>query len=98
MRPFHQFIMGRGIKLIKYVSRKSLAIIILISSMLGGMAVTLSTIYLSLKLPGFIPLDKEYLAYFIVSFLIGGACWIFYARHFNRACPIDLDTELNKWQ
>lgn len=97
MRPLHQFVLGKGIKLVKYVNRKSLAIVLLITSMLSGMAVTLSTIYLSLKLAGFVPLGKEYLGFFIVSFIVGGALWIFYARHFNRACPIDLDQELNKW-
>jgi len=91
MRPLHQFIMGKGISLVKYVNRKSLAIILLLSSMIGGMAITLSTIYLSLKLAGFIPLGETGIVIFIASFLVGSVLWIFYARKFNRVCSIGLD-------
>ena len=91
MRPLHQFIMGKGISLVKYVNQKSLAIILLLSSMIGGMAITLSTIYLSLKLAGFIPLGEKGIVIFIASFLVGSVLWIFYARKFNRVCSIGLD-------
>ena len=91
MRPLHQFVISKGIKLVKYVSHKSLAIVLLISSMLSGMAVTLSTIYLSLDLTGFVPLGKTHMGVFVVSFIIGAMFWVLYARRFNLACPIDLD-------
>ena len=91
MRPLHQFIMGKGISLVKYVHQKSLAIVLLITSMMGGMAITLSTIYLSLKLTGFIPLGEKGIVTFVASFLVGGVLWIFYARRFNKVCSIGVD-------
>ena len=91
MRPLHMFIMGKGISLVKYVHQKSLAIVLLITSMLGGMAITLSSIYLSLKFAGFIPLGEKGMVIFIVSFLVGSVFWIFYARRFNRVCSIGLE-------
>jgi len=91
MRPLHQFIMGKGISLVKYVTHKNLAIMLLICSMLGGMAVTLSTIYLALKLTGFIPLGELEIIIFITSFLVGSVLWIFYARRFNKVCSIGVD-------
>jgi len=91
MRPLHMFIMGKGISLVKYVSHKSSAIVILFSSMLGGMAITLSTIYFTLNLAGFIPLEEKSVIVFIVSFLAGSVFWIFYARRFNRVCSIGAD-------
>jgi len=91
MRPLHMFIMGKGISLVKYVSLKPLAIALLLTSMLGGMAITLSTIYLSLKLTGFIPLGEKGVIIFIASFLMGSVLWILYARRFNRVCSIGLD-------
>jgi len=91
MRPLHQFIMGKGISLVKYVHQQSLAVVLLITSMLGGMAITLSTIYLSLKLTGFIPLGETGIVIFVVSFLVGGGLWILYARRFNKVCSIGLD-------
>jgi len=59
--------------------------------MLSGAAITLSTVYLSLKLTDLIPLEKDQMAFFIVSFLAGGIFWVLYARRFNRTCPLDLD-------
>ena len=91
MRPLHMFIMGKGISLVKFVNQKPLAIMLLLTSMLGGMAITLSAIYLTLKLAGFIPLDEKGMIIFIISFLAGGALWILYARRFNRVCNIGLD-------
>jgi len=91
MRPLHQFVMGKGISLVKYVSHKNLAIVLLISSMLGGMAITLSTIYLTLKLTGYIPLGEQGIIIFVVSFLVGSVLWIFYARRFNKVCSIGAD-------
>lgn len=88
MRPLHQFIMGKGISLVKYVHQQSLAIVILLSSMIGGMIVTLGTIYLTLNLASFIPLGEKGMAVFIISFLVGGGLWILYARKFNRVCSI----------
>jgi len=91
MRPLHMFIMGKGISLVKYVSKKPLAIMLLLTSMLGGMAITLSTIYLTLKFTGFIPLGETEIIIFIISFLVGSIFWILYARRFNRVCNIGLD-------
>jgi len=90
MRPLHLFIMGKGISLVKYVHQKNLAIVLLITSMLGGMAITLSTIYLSLKFTGFIPLGEKGIIIFIVSFLAGSVLWILYARRYNKVCNIDV--------
>jgi hypothetical protein len=90
MRPLHLFILGKGIGLVKQVNSKPLAILLFFGSMLSGMGVTIGTIYLCLKLAGFVPLG-EYLNTFIVSFIVGGTFWVLYARKFNRACPIDLD-------
>lgn len=91
MRPLHMFIMGKGISLVKYVTKKPLAIMLLLTSMLGGMAITLSTIFLALKLAGFIPLGEMEIIIFIASFLVGSVLWIFYARRFNRVCSIGIN-------
>ena len=91
MRPLHMFIMGKGISLVKYVHQKQLAIVLLIASMLGGMAITLSTIYLTLEFAGFIPLGETGIIIFITSFLVGSVFWIFYARRFNKVCSIGVD-------
>jgi len=91
MRPLHMFIMGKGISMAKYLTYKPFAIVLLITSMLGGMVVTLSTIYLSLKLTGFIPLGEKGIVIFVSSFLVGSVFWIFYARRFNKVCSIGAD-------
>lgn len=88
MRPLHMFIMGKGISMAKYLTYKPLVIVLLITSMLGGMATTLFIIYLSLKLTGFIPLDEQSIVTFVASFLVGSVFWIFYARRFNKVCSI----------
>ena len=89
MRPLHLFVLGKGIAVVKRIDNKTLAILLFFGSMLTGMAVTIGSIYLALKLAGFIPLG-EYLNTFIVSFIVGGGLWVLYARKPNRACPIDL--------
>jgi len=91
MRPLHMFIMGKGISMAKYLTYKPLAIVLLITSMLGGMAITLSTIFLSLKFFGFIPLGEKGIVIFIASFLVGSVLWILYARRFNKVCSIGVD-------
>ena len=88
MRPLHMFIMAKGISMAKYLTYKPLVIVLLIASMMGGMATTLFTIYLSLKLTGFIPLNEQSIVTFVASFLVGSVVWIFYARRFNKVCRI----------
>jgi hypothetical protein len=56
---------------------------------LSTLAVTFYTIYLSLKLSGFIMLT-EHAPTFVVSFVGGGTLWVIYAKLFNRGCSIDL--------
>ena len=89
-RPLNMFVFGGIVSLVKYLRSKPLIILLMLSAMLTTMAVTLSTIYLCLKFAGFIPL-AEHTPAFVVSFLIGGALWVIYAKLFNHQCRIDLD-------
>ena len=90
MRPFNMFVFGKAVSLTKYTDSKPLIVLLLFGSMLTTMAVSISTIYFSLKLSGFIPMG-EHLPTFLVSFIVGGALWVIYARKFNVSCSIDLD-------
>lgn len=88
-RPLNMFVFSNVVSLEKYTQRKSLAILLILTAMLSTLAVTFSTIYLSLKLSGFIPL-ADHTTTFIVTFFIGGTLWVIYAKLFNRECRIDL--------
>ena len=88
-RPLNMFVFGNVVSLEKYIRRKTLVILLMITAMLITLAVTFSTIYLSLKLSGFIPL-AEHTPTFVVSFFVGGTLWVIYAKLFNRGCSIDL--------
>jgi len=92
MRPLNMYVFGTAVSLMKYTDRKPLVILIMLSSMLSALAVTIATIYFSLKLAGFIPLT-EHAPTFVVSFFVGGVLWVIYAKLFNRGCHIDLDQE-----
>ena len=92
MRPLNMFVFGAVVSLVKYIRSKPLIILLMLTSMLTTIAVTISTIYLSLKLAGFIPL-AENTPTFVVSFFIGGTLWVIYAKLFNHQCRIDLDQE-----
>ena len=92
MRPLNMFVFGAVVSFVKYIRNKPLIILLMITSMLTTIAVTISTIYLSLKLAGFIPL-AENTPTFVVSFFIGGTLWVIYAKLFNHQCRIDLDQE-----
>ena len=89
MRPLNEFVLGKAISLQKYIVRKPLLVLLMITSILSAFAVTISTIYLALKLSGFIPLG-EHIPTFVVSFFVGGALWVIYAKKTNRVCRIDL--------
>ena len=90
MRPLNMLVFGKVVTIVKYTNRKPLVILLLFTSMLTAIAVTMSTIYLSLKLSGFIPL-AEHTPTFVVSFFVGGTLWVIYAKLFNRECRIELD-------
>ena len=90
MRPLNEFVFGNVASLLKYTSSKPLIILLFITSILATFGVTISTIYLSLKLSGFIPLAGN-TPTFVVSFFVGGALWVIYAKKTNRVCRIDLD-------
>ena len=88
-RPLNMFVFGTVVSLVKYLRSKPLIILLMLASMLTTMAVTIATIYLSLKLAGFIPLAEQ-TPTFVVSFFVGGTLWVVYAKLFNRGCSIDL--------
>jgi hypothetical protein len=88
-RPLNMFVFGKVVSLEKYIRRKPLLILLIVTAMLTTLAVTFSTIYFSLKLSGFIPL-AEHTPAFVVSFIVGGTLWVIYAKLFNRGCRIDL--------
>ncbi len=88
-RPLNMFVFGKVVSLEKYIRRKSLVILLIFTAMASTLTVTFSTIYLSLKLSGFIPL-AENVPTFVVSFFVGGTLWVIYAKLFNRGCNIDL--------
>lgn len=88
-RPLNMFVFGKVVSLEKYIRKKSFAILLIFASMLSTLAVTIFTIYLALRLSGFIPLAGHTPA-FAVSFLVGGTLWVIYAKLFNRSCSIDL--------
>jgi hypothetical protein len=87
-RPLNMFVFSKVVSLEKHIHRKSLLILLIFTAMLTTLAVTFSAIYLSLKLTGFIPLD-EHVPAFVVSFFVGGALWVIYAKLFNRTCSIE---------
>ena len=88
MRPLNEFVLGKLISLRKYTDRKPLLILLMIASILSAFAVTISTIFLSLKLSGFIPLAEQ-TPTFVVSFFVGGVLWVIYAKKTNRVCRIN---------
>jgi hypothetical protein len=90
MRPLNMFVVGKVGLLVKYTNRKPVAIALLFTSMLSALATTFATIYFVLKLAGFIPLGDQAPS-FVVSFFIGGALWVIYAKLFNRGCPVNFD-------
>ncbi len=92
MRPLNMFVFGSVFSLVKYTRSKPLIILLSIASILTTIAVTMSTIFLSLKLTGFIPL-ADHTPTFVVSFFVGGTLWVIYARKFNHVCRIDLEQE-----
>ena len=92
MRPLNMFVFGKVATLLKYTHSKPLVILLIFTSMLSALVVTISTIYLSLKLSGFIPLARH-TPTFVVSFFVGGALWVIYAKLFNHQCRIDLDQD-----
>lgn len=87
-RPLNMFVFGKVVSLEKYIRGKSLVILLIFTSMLSTLAITISTIYLSLKLSGFIPLARN-TPTFAVSFFVGGALWVMYAKLFNRGCRLN---------
>ena len=89
MRPLNMFVLGKVIKVINYTDSKPLVILLFFTSVFSTFAVTMSTIYVLLKLSGFIPLG-DHLITFVVSFFVGGAVWVVYAKKTNRTCPIDI--------
>ena len=89
MRPLNMFVFGKVVSLVNYVDSRILAILIMFGSMLTTQAVTISTIYLALKLSGFIPLAENMTA-FVASFLVGMVLWIIYAKRFGHQCAIDV--------
>lgn len=88
MRPLNMFVFAKIISLLDYTSSKPLVILIIFTSILSTFGVTISSIYLSLKLSGFIPLAGN-TPTFVVSFFIGGALWVVYAKLTNRVCRIE---------
>ena len=92
MRPLNMFVFGTVVSLLKYLHSKSLIILLMLTAMLTTIAVTISTIYLSLKLAGFIPLEEQ-TPTFAVSFFVGATLWVIYAKLFNHQCRIDPDQE-----
>ena len=88
MRPINMFVFGKVTFWVKYIHSKPFVLLVFFASMLSTMGVTMSVIYLSLKLSGFIPLEENLTA-FLVSFLVGATCWVIYAKLFNHECRID---------
>ena len=89
MRPLNMFVFGKVVSLVKYVNSKALVLLIMFGSMLTTQGVTIGTIYLSLKLSGFIPLG-EHMTTFVVAFFVGMILWIIYAKLTDHQCPVDL--------
>ena len=89
MRPLNEFVFSKVSSLVKYVNSIPLVILLIITSILSTAGTTIFIIYLSLKLSGFIPLADN-TPIFVVSFFIGGALWVVYAKKTNRVCRIEL--------
>ncbi|MDH5446518.1 MAG: hypothetical protein OEY52_13265 [Gammaproteobacteria bacterium] len=87
MRPLNEFVLSKLISLEKYIDRKPLVILLLFTAILSSFFVTISCIYLTLMLSGFIPLGENAPA-FIISFFIGGTLWVIYAKKTNRVCRV----------
>ncbi len=87
MRPINMFVLSKIASLVKHIRSKPLVILSIFTSILTTFGVTISAIYLSLKLFGFIPL-AENTPTFVVSFFIGGIFWVVYAKKTNSVCRI----------
>ena len=86
-RPLNMFVFSKVVSLEKFIRRKLLLILLIITSMLSTLTVTISAIYISLKISGFIPLT-EHVPAFAISFFAGGTLYVIYAKLFNRGCSI----------
>ena len=89
MRPLNTFVLGKVVFLLKYTDSKPLVTLLFFAAIVATFGVTISTIYLSLKLSGFIPLSEN-TPTFVVSFFVGGVFWVIYARKFNKGCQMDI--------
>ncbi len=88
VRPLAMFIFGSVISLEKYTRTKPQLIVVILASALSTMSLSFLSVYLLLKISGFIPLQDN-VPVFAVTFFIGGALWVIYARIFNHTCLID---------
>lgn len=88
VRPLSMFIFGTVISFEKYTKNKAQLIILILVSALSTISLSFLSVYLLLKLSGFIPMQDNVPA-FVVSFFVGGTLWVVYARLFNHTCMID---------
>lgn len=89
MRPLNMFVFSKAVSVVKYVNNKPLILLLMLGSMLTTQGVTIGTIYLTLKLSGFIPLGDNITA-FVASFFVGIILWIIYAKLTDHQCPVEL--------
>jgi len=88
VRPLAMYIFGTIFSLEKYTRTKPQLIVLTLASALSTLSLTFLSVYLLLKISGFIPLQSHVPA-FAVSFFVGGTLWVIYARLFNHTCLID---------
>lgn len=70
--------------MINYIKSKSFIILLIFGYMATAIATTFSTIYLPLKLSGFIPLADQ-TPTFVTSFIVGATLYVIYAKRYNHS-------------
>lgn len=93
LRPLNMFVFGSVFSLVKYTQSKTQAKLLIVLSALTTASVSLSSVFLALKLPGFIPFQGNSAPTFVISFFVGGMLWVIYAKLFNHECRVDFDKE-----
>ncbi len=90
VRPLAMFLFSTIFSLEKYTRTKPQLIVLILTAVFCTMSLSFLSVFLLLKLSGFIPLQGNAPA-FALSFFVGGALWVIYARIFNHTCLIDFN-------
>lgn len=88
VRPLAMFIFSTVFSLEKHTRTKPQLVMVILASASSTISLSFLSVYLLLRISGFIPLQHN-VPTFAVSFFVGGTLWVIYARIFNHTCLID---------